>query len=312
MTHTVLLGGSGFVGDALANELTTRGGNVTILCRNPATRRSARPGVNVRIADPTSVEDLTAELADADVLVNLVGILNEPGFDGSGFRRAHVDVTANALAACSAAGVKRYVQMSALRAGEGSSHYLKTKGEAEALVTASDLDWAIIRPSVIFGPADSFLNRFAALVSLTPLVMPLACAGSRFQPVYVGDVADAFANLIDQRQCGKQTLELAGPTTYTLKQLVQYVIALKGRRMAVLGLPAIASKLQAYLMNLVPGKPFSTDNYRSLQLDSVTDDNGLQALGVTPTPLEAIAPSYIGNHQRAHRFDDARSRAGRD
>ncbi|MFK7954892.1 MAG: complex I NDUFA9 subunit family protein [Lysobacterales bacterium] len=312
MTHTVLLGGSGFVGDALANELAGRGGKVTILCRNPASRRTARAGADVRIADPTSIDGLAAELSGADVLVNLVGILNEKGFDGSGFRRAHVDVTANALAACRAAGVERYVQMSALRSGEGSSHYLKTKGEADALVAASDLDWAIFRPSVIFGPADSFLNRFAGLVAVTPLLMPLACASSRFQPIYVGDVADAFANLIDRRECGKQTLDLGGPTTYTLKQLVQYVVALKGKRTAVLGLPGFLSLVQAYVMNLVPGKPFSTDNYRSLQLDSVTDNNALAQLGVDPTPLEAIAPTYIGNQQRVHRFDDARSRAGRD
>lgn len=310
MTHTVLLGGSGFVGDALANELAGRGGRVTIVCRNPATRRTARPDMTVRVADPYRVESLAEAIKGADVLVNLVGILNEKGFDGSGFRRAHVEVTANALEACGRAGIKRYVQMSALRAGEGSSYYLRTKGEAEQLVRDSDLDWAILRPSVIFGPADSFLNRFAALVSLTPLVMPLACAGSRFQPVYVGDVADAFANVIEQGGGGR-VLELAGPRSYSLKELVEYVIRLKGRRLKVIGLPGFVSYLQALVMNLVPGKPFSTDNYRSLQLDSVSDNNALEALGVTPTPLEAIAPTYLGRQQRAHRFDDARSRAGR-
>ncbi|MEM9182145.1 MAG: complex I NDUFA9 subunit family protein [Pseudomonadota bacterium] len=310
MTHTVLLGGSGFVGDALANELATRGEQVTIVCRNPATRRSARPHITVSIADPYDVASLVEAISGADVLVNLVGILNEKGFDGSGFRKAHVEVTRNALEACEKAGIERYVQMSALRAGEGTSHYLKSKAEAEALVRNSALDWAILRPSVIFGPADSFLNRFAALISLTPLVMPLACAGSRFQPVYVGDVADAFANVIEQGGNGR-VLDLVGPGTYTLKQLVEYVIALKGRRLKVVGLPGFVSYLQALVMNLVPGKPFSTDNYRSLQLDSVSEDNALEALGVTPTPLEAIAPTYLGRQQRAHRFDDARSRAGR-
>ncbi len=310
MTHTVLLGGSGFVGDALANELATRGEQVTIVCRNPATRRTARPNMTVRIADPYRVDSLLEAIEGADVLVNLVGILNEKGFNGSGFRKAHVEVTANALEACGKVGVNRYVQMSALRAGEGTSHYLKSKGEAEALVRDSALDWAILRPSVIFGPADSFLNRFASLIALTPLVMPLACAGSRFQPVYVGDVADAFANVIEQGGGGR-VLDLVGPGTYTLKQLVEYVIALKGRRLKVIGLPGFVSYLQALAMNLVPGKPFSTDNYRSLQLDSVSENNALESLGVTPTPLEAIAPSYLGRQQRAHRFDDARSRAGR-
>ncbi len=311
MTHTVLLGGSGFVGDALANELAARGDRVSIFCRNPASRRSARPGVSVKIADPTKVQSLAEGLAGADVLVNLVGILNEKGFDGSGFRRAHVDVTANALAACQQAGVGRYIQMSALRAGEGNSYYLKTKGEAEQLVRDSGLDWAILRPSVIFGPADSFLNRFAALLTFTPVLMPLACAGSRFQPVYVGDVADAFAQVIADRHCAGRTLELAGPTTYTLKQLVEYVIKLKGRRTRVLGLPNFISALQARVMNLVPGKPFSTDNYRSLQLDSMTDNNALPELGITPTALEAIAPTYLGRQRRVDRLDDARRRAGR-
>ncbi|MEM9531507.1 MAG: complex I NDUFA9 subunit family protein [Pseudomonadota bacterium] len=311
MSHVILLGGSGFVGSALANELAGRGHRVTVTCRNPATRRSAQAGVDVRIVDPYNAEDLASEFAGVDVVVNLIGILNEKGFGGAGFRRAHVEVTGNAIDACRQAGVERYVQMSALKAGEGTSHYLKTKGEAEALVRDSGLDWAIFQPSVIFGPADSFLNRFDQLLNLAPLVLPLARAGSRFQPVYVGDVADAFAEVISRRECGGETLALAGPGTYTLKALVQYIIQLTGRRTLVVGLPNWMSFLQAAALSLVPGKPFSLDNYRSLLLDSVAEHNALPALGITPTPLEAVAPTYLGQSQRAGRFNEARRRAGR-
>src|SRR5690606_20447992 len=131
----------------------------------------------------------------ADAVINLVGILNEKGRDGSGFERAHVELTEVVIDACRSAGVSRLLQMSALNAGRGQSHYLRTRGESEARVRASRLDWTIFPPSVIFGPGDGLYNRFAGLLRPLP-VLPLACAGAKFAPVYVGDVVEAFARAV--------------------------------------------------------------------------------------------------------------------
>lgn len=309
MNRTVILGGSGFVGTALANSLSAAGDQVTVLCRNPQSRRSvgAIAGVRVRALDVYDEKALATALQGADVLVNLVGILNEKGRDGRGFERAHVTLLEGALRACRAAGVPRLVQMSALNAGQGMSHYLRSKGRAEQLVKTCKLRWAIVRPSVIFGPEDSFLNRFADLLRLTP-VLPLACPDSRFQPVYVGDVAAAMVRLSRPNAPSGQTLALVGPNRYSLRELVQYVARLTDRRRLIIGLPDGLARLQASIMDFVPGKQFSTDNYKSLQLDSVSDENGLASLGIEPTPLEAIAPRYL---TARHRFHAARSRAGR-
>lgn len=309
MNRTVILGGSGFVGTALANSLSAAGDQVTVLCRNPQSRRSvgAIAGVRVRALDVYDEKALATALQGADVLVNLVGILNEKGRDGRGFERAHVTLLEGALRACRAAGVPRLVQMSALNAGQGMSHYLRSKGRAEQLVKTCKLRWAIVRPSVIFGPEDSFLNRFADLLRLTP-VLPLACPDSRFQPVYVGDVAAAMVRLSRPNAPSGQTLALVGPNRYSLRELVQYVARLTDRRRLIISLPDGLARLQASIMDFVPGKPFSTDNYKSLQLDSVSDENGLASLGIEPTPLEAIAPRYL---TARHRFHAARSRAGR-
>lgn len=309
MNRTVILGGSGFVGTALANRLTSEGDQVTVLCRNPQSRRdvSAVAGVRVQALDVYDEKALAGVLQGADVLINLVGILNEKGRDGSGFERAHVTLLEGALRACRAAGVNHLVQMSALGAGQGMSHYLRSKGRAELLVKSSKLNWSIVRPSVIFGPQDSFLNRFADLLRLTP-VLPLACPESRFQPVYVGDVAGAMTRLSRPGAPSGQILNLVGPQQYSLRELVHYVAELTGRRRLIVGLPDSLARLQAALLDFVPGKPFSTDNYRSLQLPSVSDDNGLLALGIEPTPLEAIAPRYLAPR---HRFAAARRRAGR-
>lgn len=309
MNRTVILGGSGFVGTALANSLAAAGDQVTVLCRNPQARRSvgAIANVRVRALDVYDEKALATALQGADVLVNLVGILNEKGRDGRGFERAHVTLLEGALRACRAAGVPRLVQMSALGAGQGMSHYLRSKGRAEQLVKSSKMRWAIVRPSVIFGPEDSFLNRFADLLRLTP-VLPLACPDSRMQPVYVGNVAAAIVRLSRPNAPSGQTLALVGPNRYSLRELVQYVARLTGRRRLIIGLPDGLARLQASIMDFVPGKPFSTDNYKSLKLDSVSDENGLVSLGIEPTSLEAIAPRYL---TARHRFHAARSRAGR-
>jgi NADH dehydrogenase len=272
------------------------------------------PGVQFHRCDPYDSNHLAQALEGCDALVNLVGILNEAGVRGRGFEQAHVELTRSVIAACDAAGIDRLVQVSSLNAGKGTSHYLRTKGQAEALIRDSGLNWTILQPSVVFGPGDNFFNQFALLLRLGLVWLPLAGAKARLQPVYVGDLARAVhAALCDTDSIG-QTYEIGGPKVYTLQQLVCYVRDLIGLRRWVPGMPHWMAKLQALAFDLIPwsGKPFSSDNLRSLELDSITESDGLAALGIRATPVEAVVPRYLGNGSRAARYQAFRRLAGRD
>ena len=297
MSRVCILGGTGFVGRRLIARLVDRGHTVKALTRHRFlhTDMLVLPTLTLVQADVYDPGVLREHFEGMDAVVNLVGILNEPGHRGAGFSRAHVELTEAVLQACRGARLRRLLYMSALGADKrGPSHYLRTKGEAAALVrSAKHLDATVFEPSVIFGPGDSFLTRFARLLRRIPLVFPLAFPKARFAPVYVGDVAEAFVRCIEERVGLNQRYALCGPRVYTLKGLVRYTAKLTGRRRWILGLPRWAAWLQAACMEWLPGKPFSLDNYRSLTRDSVSDEDGLAALGLKATPLEAIAPLYL-------------------
>jgi uncharacterized protein YbjT (DUF2867 family) len=292
VSRVLVLGGTGFVGRHLVARLAARGHEPVVATRAAAPAASATPGTRVRALDPYDQAALASALQGVDAVVNLVGILNERGFDGHGFRRAHVELTRTLVAACADAGVRRLVQMSALNAGRGDSHYLRTRGEAESIVRASGLDWTIVRPSVIFGPGDGLFTRFAGLLKLSP-VLPLARATARFAPVYVGDVAEAIVRALERPEAVGATCELGGPRVMTLREIVDYTAAQLGITRWSMPLPDALGWLQGQVFDLVPGKPFSSDNFRSLALDSVPGTDGLAALGIAPTPVEAIVPEQL-------------------
>ncbi|HEY6544796.1 MAG TPA: complex I NDUFA9 subunit family protein [Dokdonella sp.] len=293
--HIVILGGTGFVGRHLVPRLHRDGHRTTVLSRNRDTHRelSVLPGVRVVNADVHDPVALRARLEGADAAVNLVGILNERGSDGSGFRKAHVELTRSLVESCIATGVPRLLQMSALRAGEGASHYLKTRGEADRIVQASPLAWTIFRPSVIFGPGDGLFFRFASLLRVAP-VLPLARAGAMFQPVYVGDVAEAFARALVHPRTAGQVFELGGPRSIALGELVRWTARMMGRRRWVIALPDPLGAVQARVGEWLPGKPISRDNFRSLGTDSIARSDGLGALGIVATPMEVVVPRLLG------------------
>jgi NADH dehydrogenase len=293
-SHVVVLGGTGFVGRHLVARLQARGHRVTVLSRNRENHRELwlLPDVRVASTDVYSVDALASAFAGADAVINLVGILNERGFSGAGFRRAHVDLTRGVIAAMKRAGATRLLQMSALNAGRGDSHYLKTRGEAEALVKASDLGWTIFEPSVIFGPGDGLFCRFAGLLRIAP-VLPLARPRARFAPVYVGDVVEAMARALDDEVTLGKVYQLGGSRTMTLREIVAYTRDTLGLRRAIVGLPDFLGRLQALAMDFVPGRPFSSDNYKSLKLDSAPAEDGLAALGVPPTPVDNVVPRVL-------------------
>ncbi|NBD94886.1 MAG: NAD(P)H-binding protein [Gammaproteobacteria bacterium] len=315
-----VLGGSGFVGGHLVRRLSAAGHRVTVGTRYAPSARHLRivPRVTIRQCNPYDMESLTPILEGHDAVVNLVGILNERGFGGKGFHRAHVELVEKLIISCDAARVARLVQMSSINAGRGDSHYLRSRGQAERLVNEAGSDGllqtTILQPSVIFGPDDSFINRFATLLKFSP-VLPLARPRTRLAPVYVDDVVEAIERVLMLEMQSGRTYELAGAEVWSLKELVLWLRDQLGLRRAVIGLPDALGWLQGLIFNLVPGKPFSTDNFKSLGLDSVCTDNGLIELGIDPWGISQLAPTWLnsaGRQQRYQSFRRRARRAGRD
>lgn len=294
-----LLGGTGFVGHNLAAALSNAGYNLRILARRPERHRDLRVLQNCRVVplQACSTESLSEEFEQTDAVINLVGILNESG-SGS-FEELHVKLAEKVIEACLRSKTSRLLHMSALNASESrnASNYLHTKGKGENRVhtlSAGAVKVTSFRPSVIFGPGDSFINRFAQLLQI-PGPMPLACPGSTFAPVYIGDVVSAFVSSLENKETFGKRYELCGPRVFTLKEIVEYIIWHKGIHKPVIGLGDGMSKLQARILGKVPGKPFTMDNYRSLQVPSVCNEDGLAQLGIKATDMDAIVPRMLGS-----------------
>jgi NADH dehydrogenase len=309
-----VLGGTGFVGSHLVSRLIRDGHRVRVLTRNRDHHREllVLPGLELLDADVHDPSVLAEAVRGCDAVINLVGILNERGRGGAGFTRVHAELARKVVGACRSGGVGRLLQMSSLRAAENApSHYLRSKGVAERVVReeSGPVAWTLFEPSVIFGPGDGFMNKFATLLRLFPVV-PLARSGTRFAPVFVGDVVEAMARALEDHTTHGATLQLCGPEVMTLAEVVRYVATVLGRRRVVVGLPDALGWLQALLLDFVPGKPLSLDNFRSLELDSVCSDNGFARLGITPTSLRAVVPEYLGARQRDRQLARYRRAAG--
>ena len=300
MTSICVLGGSGFVGRHVCHQLAARGLRVRVPTRDRerAKQLILLPTVDVIVANVHDPAMLREAVAGADAVINLVGVLHDARGE-RGFAAAHVDLARKVVAACREAGIRRLLHMSALNADPaGPSAYLRSKGEAEAIVRASGLDATIVRPSVIFGPDDSFLNPFAQALKFLP-VMLLPCARARFQPVYVEDVAGVFARSLDGLASAGQSFDLCGPRVYTLRELLEYVGAVTGNRRPIVGLGAALSYAQACAMELPLVRQtmraldmlMTRDNYRSMQVDSVC--SCAFPFGMTPAALELVAPAWL-------------------
>jgi NADH dehydrogenase len=311
-----ILGGTGFLGTRLVARLIKDGYRVTVLSRDREQHKHllVLPGLTLENCDIYDEAQLAERFRGKDVVINLIGILNERAFGGGGFRRAHTELTRGVLLAARSAGVTRLLQVSALKAStDGPSYYLRSKGEADKLIVESGtaLDWTIFRPSVMFGPGDSFLNRFAALLASVPFVLPLARPKARFQPVLVDDVVEALLRCLRGGTSNRQIYELGGPQVYTLRDIVDLVAKLTGQRRWIVGLPAPLAYLQGMVMNFVPGRPFSTDNYRSLTVDSVCTEDGFAKLGLKPQSMVASARQFLGSLEDNARLSQNRAAAGR-
>jgi len=316
--NLVLLGGTGFVGRHLIARLVAQGHRVRVLSRNAALKPEVRvlPNVQVDTVDVYDPSALAKAFEGVDAVINLVGILHSRDVEfpySRDFAEAHVELPKKIVAACKAAGVRRLVQMSALKAKpEGPSEYLASKAAGEQVVLAAQgtLDITVFRPSVIFGLGDSFLTMFSDVLKTLP-VFPLGFGHARFQPVWVGDVADAFVNSLENSATFGHAYDLCGPKTYTLREMVEYTAKLSNRSARIVPLCDALAYLQAGLMWLAPKPLMSPDNLRSLQVDSVWEA-GMQAYpGWKPTALEAVAPTYIARQVAKGRLDSFRHHAGR-
>ena len=291
-----VLGGSGFVGQHIVSRLCERGYEVRVPYRNinRAKHLTVLPTVSMVEADIHDPATLKSLLQGVDAVINLVGILHE-GKRGA-FQRTHVELPRKVVQACRATGVKRLLHMSALGGNpDGLSRYQRSKGEGEALVRAAqgeDLAVTIFRPSVIFGPEDSFLNLFARLLYWTP-IFPLGSPNARLQPVYVGDVAQVFVACLNNPATFGQRYELCGPKVYTLQELVEYVAKVKGLKRSVMPLSDGMSSLQSILLGLMPVKMLTHDNYLSLKTGAVCSCPFPEVFGIQPAALEAVAPEYL-------------------
>jgi uncharacterized protein YbjT (DUF2867 family) len=307
----LVLGGSGFVGRHVVARLAADGRSVVVPTRS---RERAKhlillPTVEVLQADVNDPLTLERLAAGSTAMINLVGIINERR--RGDFDRAHIELARKAVAACRVAGVPRLLHMSALNADpSGPSRYLVSKGQAEAIVVGSDLDWTIFRPSVIFGREDSFLNLFARLERFL-WVVALACPEARFQPVWVADVAEAFVRALDDERSLRQRYALCGPRVYTLRDLVVYVGEVTGYNRPIVALGPRLSSLQARVLEILPGKLMTRDNLASMTRDSVCDAEYPALYDRAPQALEAIAPGYLAPVAALSRYSRLRAQGGR-
>lgn len=301
----LIVGGCGFIGKHLAYALANRGYRVTIPCRRPHRNRAllVHPGIRVLQANVTDPVELKTLCAGQRLVINLVGILHEKR--KGDFRRMHVDFVKQLIEACKQAGIRRLLHVSALGANEasGSSLYLRSKGEGENLLHTlgqRGLQVTSFQPSVVFGKEDRFINQFAGILRWCVGYFPLACHDSKLQPVYVGDLVERIIGAIDDRGSYAKRHPVCGPEVFTLRQILELIIAELQLPVRILPLGKGLSRLQALVMQNLPGQLFTMDNFRSLQTPNVCEGGK-----PCPTSLRQYLkglPAMFGNKRDYDRY----------
>lgn len=314
----LLIGGSGFLGTAIALRLAAQGRRVIVPTRRLKNADTLLMVPQVEVVEANIHDDstLTRLMDGVDAVINLVGILQGGNGTpyGARFNQAHVELPQRIVRAMKLKNVKRILHVSALGvtgSQSSPSMYLRSKTDGERVIRGSFLNWTIYRPSVVFGPGDSFLNLFAKLATVAP-VLPLAGANVKFQPVFVEDVAQGIVNTLDNPEAEEKTYEMAGPRVYTLRQLVELAARCSGNPRPVIGLPGPIAWLQALAMEMLPGEPvMSRDNLNSMKIDNVATSALSPDLGIKPTPLEPVAAQYLSPASALTDMDIYRGKAHR-
>ncbi|MCH7929750.1 MAG: complex I NDUFA9 subunit family protein [Proteobacteria bacterium] len=303
--RVVVFGGSGFLGRHIVRRLAKAGARIIVAARDAEAAAQLKPvgdpgQVVPRRADLLDEASVAAAAAGADVVVNLVGILFESGRQS--FAAVHTQGARRVAEAASAAGAKRLIHVSAVGAAPTSrSLYARTKAAGEAAVRGAFPHATIVRPSIVFGPEDVFFNRFAAMARFTPALPLIGGGHTRFQPVYVGDVAEAVLRIAADPATAGKTYELGGPRVYTFREVLEVVLRATGRRRLLVPLPFWAADLEALFLERLPKPLLTRDQVKLLRRDNVVGANalGLADLGITPTSVEAVVPAYLARYRRA-------------
>ncbi len=298
-----IFGGAGFIGRHLVRELASQGWRIRVISRSPGLCGHLQPLGDVgqivaQSADLRAEAALTRLLDGSEAVVNLIGILHETGRQR--FEEVHGALPGRLARAAAAAGVRRMVQISAIGADAGSSSaYARSKATGEAAVREAFPRAVILRPSIVVGPEDDFFNRFAAMARLSPALPLIGGGETRFQPVYVGDLARAIVAALERADAAGTIYEIGGPEVYSFEELLRYLLAVIRRRRLLVDLPWGLAMMQARLLECLPAPPLTRDQVRMLRTDNVVGEAmpTLQDLGITPTPIEMIVPSYLARHR---------------
>ncbi|OIP98501.1 MAG: NAD-dependent dehydratase [Zetaproteobacteria bacterium CG2_30_46_52] len=305
-----IIGGTGFVGRAITCQAIEAGHKVVVTSRHPARARDLLvKGIQVVKADITTGRGIATAVAGCDTVINLVGLLFERG--SNTFEAAHVTGAKHVISACEKAGIKQLLHMSALLDPKAAqvSQYAATKIEAEKLVSASSLDWTIFRPSIIFGARDSFLMRFKALSANGP-VLPVIAGDTKFQPVWVEDVARAFVLSIHNNKVAKQSFTLAGQEVFSFRDLLDLWMKALGRERFMVSMPNVAAGLLATVSNFLPTPLLTKDQLKLLAFDNVASGEAFPALFGTATDFTSLLPALAYGDQASSvqsLFDNARA-----
>lgn len=307
-----VFGGSGFIGRYVVGALARRGWRVRVAVRQPHLANHLQPLGTVGQIMPVQAnvhypDSLSSACSGADAVINLVGILASAG--AQTFDAVHAEGAGAAAAAARKAGARHFIQISAIGADPHSTaQYARSKAEGEARAREAFAGTVVVRPSIVFGPEDSFFNRFAAMARVSPALPLIGGGHTRFQPVYAGDVAEGIARLVTLEAAAGKTYEFGGPEIFTFRELMEFTLHTIQRRRMLVPLPWAVARLQAAILQLLPGSLLTMDQVELLKSDNVVSESAAKAgltldgLGIAPQAIEAIVPAYLGRFRRAGQF----------
>lgn len=304
-----IFGGTGFLGQSITRELANTGARVKIATRIPESAYDLKLYGDVGqivpvVCDYNNDTSVAAAIEGCDIVINLIGILFQKG--KSKFKKAHIETPTKIATVCANQNIEKFIHISALGVDVSQSKYAKSKQEGENKIKEIFPNVTILRPSVVFGPDDEFFNMFAKLASILPALPLIGGGKTKFQPVFVGDIADAVTNIVtdNTHQSAGKTYELGGPQIVSFKEIYEILLYQINRKRALISVPWGVAKMQGCVMGFLPKPPLTVDQVRSLKFDNIVSEDALKLtdLGVIPTAMDSILPQYLKCYKRGGRF----------